>query len=62
MVGVGGVGVGLIGPVESVVGVVEGVVVVECQPAPGVVVRWQELVMVGVLPPKNIRELSFCFS
>jgi len=62
MVGGRVVGVGLVGTRRALVGVVGVVVAVLCRPAPGVVVGGQELVLVGALPPKHIRGLSFSFS
>jgi len=62
VVGVGVVGVGLEGALRALVGLVGAVVAVECRRAPGVLVREQELVLVGALPPKQIRGLSFSFS
>ena len=54
--------VGLIDALRALVGVVGAVVAVGCRPAPGLVVGGQELVLVGALPPKHIRGLSFSFS
>ena len=62
MVGVGVVEVGLVGTLRALVGVVGAVVPVGCRHAPGVVVGRQELALVGALPPKLIRGLSFSFS
>jgi len=62
VVRVGVVGVGLVGALRALVRVVGAVVAVGCQRGPGVVVGGQELVLVGALPPKHIRGLSFSFS
>ena len=56
------VGVGLVGALQTIVGVVGAVVAVGCRRTPGVVVGGQELVLVGALPPKHIQGLSFSFS
>jgi len=56
------VGVGLVSALQAMVGVVGAVVAVGWRRAPGVVVGGQELVLVGPLPPKHIRGLSFSFS
>ena len=56
------VGVGLEGPLRALVRVAGAVVVVGCRRPAGVVVSGQELVLVGALPPKHIRGLSFAFS
>jgi len=60
--GVGVVRVGLVGALGALVGVVGAVVAVGFQSAPGVVVGVPELVLVGALPLKHIRGLSFSFS
>ena len=62
VVGVGVVGVGHVGALLALVGVVAAGVAVGCRRAPGVVVGGSELVLVGALPPKHIRGLSFSFS
>jgi len=62
VVGVGVIGEGLVGALRALVRVVGAVVAVGCRRAPGVVVGGQELVLVGALPPKHIRGLSFSFS
>jgi len=56
------VGVGLVGALQTIVGVVGAVVAVGCRRTPGVVVGGQKLVLVGALPPKHIQGLSFSFS
>jgi len=62
VVGVRVVGVGLVGALRAMVGVVGAVVAGGCRRTPGLVVGGQKLVLVGALPPKHIRELSFSFS
>jgi len=62
VVGVGVVGVGLVGALRALVEVVGALVAVGCQRAHWGVVVGQELVLVGALPPKHIRGLSFSFS
>jgi len=54
--------VGLVGALQAMVGVVEAGVAVGCRRVPGVLVGGQELVLLGPLPPKHIRGLSFSFS
>ena len=62
MVVVAVVEVGLVGILRARVGVVGALEAVGCRRAPGLVVGGQELVLVGALPPKHIRGLSFSFS
>jgi len=54
--------VGLVDALQALVGVVGAVVAVGCRRALRLVVGGQELVLVGGLPPKHIRVLSFSFS
>ena len=53
------VGVELVGALRALVGLVAAVVAVGCRCAPGVVVGGQELVLVGALPHKHIRDCLF---
>jgi len=53
--------VGLVGALRAQMGLVGLLVAVGGRPALGVVVGGQELVLVGALPPKHIRGLSFSF-
>jgi len=62
VVRVGVVVVGLVGAQQALVGVVGVLVAVGFRRTPVVVVGGQELVLVGALPPKDIRGLSFSFS
>ena len=62
VVGVSVVGVGLVGTLQSHVGVVGAVVVVGCRYAPWVMVGGQVLVLVEALPSTHIQGLSFSVS